>query len=102
MEDFEEMYFLENVYRNFVRRSRRRRRRREWVNEILIHRKQLGEFHHLFEELRLQPIKFFEYFRMSYGTFQYILNAVAPLITKQNTNYRECTSSTERLVITLR
>ncbi|CAG5044663.1 unnamed protein product [Parnassius apollo] len=102
MEEFEEMYFFENSYRNLIRRRHRRRHRRVWVNEIFMYRKQLGEYHHLFEELKLQPMKFFEYFRMCFSTFQYILNAVEPLITKQNTNYRECISPTERLAITLR
>lgn len=50
MEEFEEMYLLENSYRNLIRR----RHRRVWVNEIFMYRKQLGEYHHLFEELKLQ------------------------------------------------
>jgi len=37
---------------------------------------QSGEFHHLYNELRKDSIKFFEYCRMSPSTFDYIVQAI--------------------------
>jgi len=48
-----------------MRRRRRRRRRTEWVNQIFQKREEHGEFYYLTDDLKTNPEKFFDYFRMS-------------------------------------
>ena len=48
-----------------------KKKRRFWVHPINQKRKQYGEFHHLFPELKRFEEKFFQYFRMSQIKFDY-------------------------------
>lgn len=77
------------------------KRRKYWVNDLYARRGEDSEYVKLFDELRLQPPKFFEYFRMSSSTFDYILNRITPRIQKYS-NFRECIGPREKLTITLR
>ena len=45
---------------------------------------------------------FKQYFRMDRNTFSALLQEIAPLVEKQNTNYRTAISAAERLSMTLR
>lgn len=62
-----------------------------------------GEFHHLYNDLRQDPVRFFDYMRMKIETFDYILNVFGD---KLNKNYQNChrqpIGSEERLMVTLR
>jgi hypothetical protein len=49
-------------------------------HDILRNRLQLGEFHHLYRQLRADSNKVFEYCRMLSETFDYILKAITPYI----------------------
>ncbi|CAH1989618.1 unnamed protein product [Acanthoscelides obtectus] len=94
--DLQNMYFLEQPY--IIRRLRARRdkkRRLCWINEILSRRNLLGEFHHLHDDLLNDPQKFFDYYRMSLETFQYILSAIESSIAKDS--FRETIRPVERL-----
>lgn len=77
-----------------------KKRRQIWVNEIFENH-HLSEYFQLFEELKDQPRKFFEYYRMTHETYCYILKAIEEEITKQ-CNFRECISPSEKLTVTLR
>lgn len=94
----EEFYLVENSVLKLVVFGKTNRQ--YWVNELYSNR-HLSEYHQLFEELKSQPTKFFEYYRMSYDTYSYILNAIEEEIRKQ-CNVRECISPSEKLTVTLR
>ncbi|XP_059894370.1 uncharacterized protein LOC132447556 [Gadus macrocephalus] len=81
---------------------RKRKRRRLWVHDILRRRPQLGEFHHLLQELRLDDGRFQRYFRLSRAQFDDLLARVGARISRQDTNYRRSISAAERLSICLR
>ena len=94
----EDVLLLENSY---LMRRRSEKKRKCWVHSILCERSRLGEFHHLHGQLQEDGIKFFEYYRMSVGTFQYILNAISPSVEKWS-NFREVITPEERLAVTVR
>lgn len=91
------LFLLENS----LLRRRRRRRRTEWVNEIYLKREELGEFHHIWEDLKSDNKRFYSYLRMTKETFKYILDNVKFNLTKFS-NFRRTISPEERLVVTLR
>lgn len=53
-------------------------------------------------QLRLNPDKAFEYYRMSIQSFDVLLNLTMDYITKQNTKLRTAIPPEERLTVTLR
>ena len=67
-----------------------------WVHAMNKERHNLGEHHHLVPQLRCDPQKFREYFRMSFQIYDYILKLFAPTIEKYTTNYRQPISSDEK------
>nr|CAD7446905.1 unnamed protein product [Timema bartmani] len=85
------------------RRQRRNRRGREfWVHPIVAARTLEGTLYTLIGRLQEDERKFFNYFRMSTSTFDYILNRLAPHLQRQNTVMRECISPLEMLAVTIR
>ncbi|XP_059915795.1 uncharacterized protein LOC132463544 [Gadus macrocephalus] len=78
------------------------KRRRGWVHEIIRRRSELGEFHHLLLELRLDDGRFQRYFRLTVAMFDDLLARVGARISRQDTNYRRSISAAERLSICLR
>jgi hypothetical protein len=77
--------------------SRKPKRRRVWVHDILRRRSQLGEFHHLLQELRLDDGRFQRYFRLTGAMFDDLLARVGARISRQYTNYRHSISAAEHL-----
>lgn len=66
-------------------------------------RKEFGEFHNLYGELRNYPDKFYAYTRMSIDTFDYILNKIELKLTKHWTNFiKTPILPCEQLIVTLR
>ena len=92
----------ENPYLNLHRRLRHRQVRKVAVHPINRAREVLGEYHHLFHQLKGDPHKFFQYMRMQKSTFDIILETIAPYLERQTTNFKKPISAEERLVITLR
>ncbi len=82
--------------------TQRRRRRRVWVHEILRRHEELGGFHRLVLELRLDRERFQRYFRLDIQQFDSLLMKIGPLIAMQSTNYSRPISPSERLAICLR
>uniref|UniRef100_A0A3B3T7F3 Zgc:194221 n=1 Tax=Paramormyrops kingsleyae TaxID=1676925 RepID=A0A3B3T7F3_9TELE len=80
---------------------RRRRRRSVWVHQILHARQQLGEYHRLVQELRLDDDRFQRYFRLDRDQFDNLLSKVGPQIARHDTNYRRAIEPAERLAICL-
>lgn len=83
-------------------RNENKKRRTIWVHEILKKRKTEGEFFTLYRGLADDETKFFQYFRMTKHTFQYILNKISSDIAKQNSTFRESISPIEKLAVCLR
>jgi len=71
-------------------------------HDIFQSRYQLGEFHHLYNELRKDSTKLFEYCRMSPSTFDYIVQAIRQHILHISTNFQKTISVEERRFVTLR
>jgi hypothetical protein len=53
-------------------------------------------------QLQESDSKFTALYRMSKASYQHLLQMTVPALTKHNTNMRECVSTEERLLITLR
>ncbi|KAJ8894271.1 hypothetical protein PR048_006884 [Dryococelus australis] len=92
------LYLLEN---NTLRRQRRSRRRCEWVNQIYLKLEELGEFFHLFNDLKNNPARFFNCFRMGILTFYFILDSIKPVLIRDSI-FRRTISPEECLAVTLR
>lgn len=73
------------------------------VHEINSTRLKVGEYHTLFPQLKSHPEKFFEYFRMNKGTFEYILQKIECRLKKRWCNFhQQRILPEERLMVTLR
>ncbi|XP_030749371.1 protein ALP1-like [Sitophilus oryzae] len=73
-----------------------------WVHPINQKRAELGEFHHLFNDLKEDEKKFFQYFRMSHNKFLELLDILEPDLSFQNSSFRRAISKEERLAVALR
>jgi hypothetical protein len=92
------LFLLENSALKFDLSGVERRSK----HDIFKNRYQLGEFHHLYNELRTDCTKFFEYCRMSPATFDYIVQAIRQHIPHISTNFQKTITVEERLFVTLR
>lgn len=87
----------------FRRRMKRRRKNRLiWVHPINERREEVGAFYTLFEQLRQDDTKFFNYFRMSMTSFDGLHGRLKDTIQRKNTKMRNCIQPVEMLAITLR
>lgn len=76
--------------------------RQLWVHPINAERNQKSVFLNLFPQLKNDPDKFHQYFRMSLEQFTYLHDLVKDSIKKQNTHFREAIPSEQRLAVCLR
>lgn len=86
----------------YYRRKKRRRDRLHWVHPINERREQVGLFYTLFEDLRNDESKFFNYFRMSIASFDELHRRLKDVLQRQNTKMRNCIQPVEMLTVTLR
>lgn len=84
------------------RRRRRRKQRFYWVHPINMKREEFGAVYTLFPQLRQHEDKFFNYFRMSVSTFDYLYNRLKNTLELQNTRMRECIQPIQMLAVTIR
>lgn len=84
------------------RRRWQRKRRRTWVRPIYLNRCDVGEYHTIYENLKHDDEKFFNYARMSYSSFKELLALVQDRIYHSSLNYRAAIVPEERLLVTLR
>jgi len=77
-------------------------RRQFWVHPINSERQSHGHYFQLYNQLRKDNVKFFNYFRMSISSFDELLSYIKNDIKRQDTNMRIAIQPEEKLVITLR
>lgn len=76
--------------------------KRFWVHDINKKRSTYGEFHHLFQDLLQDDVKFYQYFRMSPEKFHELKSIIQDEIKKEDTKMRRPISVEERLAVCLR
>ena len=81
---------------------RKKYNRRYWVHPINQTRKDFGEFHTLYKDLRKYPDRFYTYYRMSTEQFDTILAQIQHLIYKPNSKWWRSISLEEKLAICIR
>lgn len=86
----------------YRRLKRRRAKRLQWVHPINQKRKECGDFYVLFHQLREDPEKFYNYFRMSATTFDELHGRLKDVLQRQDTFMRECIQPEQMLAVTLR
>ncbi|XP_063812585.1 uncharacterized protein LOC135050225 isoform X2 [Pseudophryne corroboree] len=84
--------------------SKRKKRRREtvrnyWVHPLTSQRFSKGQFHLRYGDLRTCPKRFFNYFKMSVGTFDELLEHLRPALIRSDTKMRLAISPEERLYL---
>lgn len=99
MAGYNKLYLL---YLLYLRRKKRSVMKRFWVHPIIKVRYLDGVYYNLFEKLTDDPDMFFNYFRMSKDTFDYLLMNLIENIRKQDTNFRMAIPPEEMLAVTLR
>ena len=67
-----------------------------------VERSRKGEYFTLYKDQHNYEDRFFENYGMSVIQFDYLLQRVAPIIRRQDTNYRLAISPEHKLVLTLR
>ena len=91
------------VWHLHKRNAKRKVNRKMWVHPVNNARLGKGAFHVLSEEIKLDPNKFLNYYRMSATSFEALLDSIESSINKIDTNMRESISPRERLsLLTLR
>lgn len=78
------------------------RKRRFAVHPMNVKRKKEGEFYTIYKELVDDEDRFFKYFRMSKYEFETIVTRITPVITKQDTKFKESLSPREKVAVCLR
>nr|CAH7727359.1 unnamed protein product [Callosobruchus chinensis] len=71
----------------YLYQYRKKYTRRCNIHEMNKSRHINGEFHHLYEQLREHPEKFYPYFRMNISTFDYILDKIEQKLLKKWANF---------------
>lgn len=100
MADYNRRLYL--LYLLYLRRKRRSRNRQVWIDPIIKVRYLNGLYYTLFDKLVANPTKFFNFFRMSKETFDYILVVLSEKIKKQDTRMRMAVPPEEMLAVTIR
>lgn len=100
------IYFKNKINRESTNIKKKKRTARSvWVREWLERRPTDGAYAKLLQELRLgdkgEKLLYHRFLRMSYASFEYLLNLVSPLIQKNDTLFRDAISAGERLALTL-
>ena len=81
---------------------RKKYNRKYWVHPINQTRKDFGEFHTLYKDLRKYPDRYYTYYRMSTEQFNTILAQIEHLIYKPNSKWQRRISLEENLAICIR
>ena len=85
------------------RKKKLKKRKRWWVRPWIARRQQFGAFHALMKEIKVEdPRAFANYVRMDAQQFQYLVDAVSPLIVHEDTAMHDAIPPAERLAVTLR
>ncbi|XP_076054582.1 uncharacterized protein LOC143033253 [Oratosquilla oratoria] len=85
-----------------IQTTKKKNRRQLWTHPINNSRFLQGEFYTLYEDLKADNGKFFNYFRMTYSTFQELLARVTDGIKQQDTNMRPAIPPEEAVALSIR
>lgn len=83
-------------------KRKRKKNRKIWEHSIIKERPAKGCFNTLFQEIRGDEEKFFNFTRMSVASFDELLGILKDSLIKQDTLMRKSISPEEKLVITIR
>lgn len=78
----DDLFLLDNVFLRLNRKG-------QGIHPINCNRSVYGEYHHLFEELKRDENRFFQYMRMTIETFNYILEKVEHRLIKTWCNWHK-------------
>lgn len=96
--------FVEEFYSDETNNERKQRKQRKcWVRDWISRRNEGGSLVNLVKELEIEDMAAYRNFmRMSKSDFDYLLNLVAPYITKRDTVMRNAIPADQKLCLTLR
>lgn len=83
-------------------RNQKRKKRRFWIHPFLTDRSTRGIFCVLFNDLRRNEEKFFNFTRMSITSFDGLMHYLKDGLTGINTNMRDSIPPDEKLLLTLK
>jgi hypothetical protein len=75
------------------------RKRRWWTHPTLSHRLSIGNFHTSFNNHRIYPEKFFQYYRISVTSFDELLGLIGENTVKQDSTMRQSIHPAETLLM---
>ena len=81
----EELLLLSYLYIKHCQKSHKRYKRKVWLHSTIRERETLGEYGRSVQELRLDSVRFKQYFRMSPSVFDELVNAVGPYTSRRRT-----------------
>lgn len=90
------------LYLLHLRRKKRSKQRKFWIHPIIKVRYLEGTYYTLFDKLSNDSNKFFNYFRMSHETFNYVLSKLINEVKKSDTRLRMAIPPEEMLAVTIR
>jgi hypothetical protein len=77
--------------------------RRVWTRDWILRREERGAYHTICKELTVEDtLCFSEYMRMPHEKFVALVQAIGPLLTKQETHMRKSIEPNERLALAIR
>ena len=76
--------------------------RKYWVRSWLGNRQLFGCYYSLFQEIKRNAKAFKEFIRIKESQFEYLVEALAPMILKGDTNMRKCIKPHEMVCLALR
>ena len=72
-----------------------------WVHPMNVERSLKGKFYTHYADLYCYEDRFFEFYWMTTQQLDYILERIAPLITKKHSNFQIPISAEQKLVMTI-
>jgi hypothetical protein len=84
------------------RRRKRRRNRSHWAHPVIQKREVFGAFETVFNELRDDKNKFFNYFRMSVSSFDELHRRLKESLQRRNSKIRNCIQPVKVVAIAIR
>lgn len=78
------------------------KKRKYWTHPLVSARLLKGAFSTLFEDLKEDPLKFFNYFRMSISSFNELADKLEDALLNEDTVMRLAVRPIEMLAVTLR
>jgi hypothetical protein len=84
------------------RRRKRRLKRLHWAHPVIQKREEFGVFETVFDELRDDENKFFNYFRMSDSSFDELHRRLKKSLQRRNSKIRNCIQPVKMVSVAIR